>query len=506
MGIVFRQSVKTSLVVFLGAFLGAFILWLSTKYIPKQEYGFMNSLTKWALAISVLAQLGLTSIISVFVHRYKSDFGRKKMMLTICLGLPLIAIALISAIYFALPEWILHHFQPADQPLMRKYYVWLPVYIVLFAYMTILEQYLCSQMRVAVSAFMREVLLRFLNIVLIVLFALDYVSFSTLVIFTVLLYIVPVAIFFLLSIYKTEGFGFSLNRNVFSVSEYKEMVHFSWYHYLLQASIMLMNYMDSILIPFYDHKGFATFAVYNVAVYFISLIYMPNRAFLQASYTAFARAYADDEMDKAKDIFVRSSVNSLIPTIGLALILCCNLYNAVAIIGNDRNYSGLIPVFLVLLIGQLVNVATGMNDQVLSVTNYYKFNFYTSLGISVLFYVLIRILVPHYGIIGAACASAITLSAYNIIKFYFVWKKTGMQPFSKNTVLIIIAALPALAAGCFFPYFFDPGRHVYVHTFVDAIIRSSIIIIVYMLMLIWLKPSKDLEEYIFSVKKNKRLF
>ena len=264
--------------------------------------------------------------------------------------------------------------------------------------------------------------------------------------------------------------------------------------------------MDALLIPFYDHRGFSTLAVYMVAVYFISLAYMPSKAFMQASFASFAKAFNNKNMDAAKDIFIRSSVNLLIPTLGIALIICCNLENAVSIIGSGKNYSGLIPVFIVLLIGMLVNVANGMTDQVLSITNYYKFNFYVSLIISGILFGLIRYLVPRYGIFGAACASSTAMILYNIIKFLFIWKKLDMQPFSINTLKILICALPALAVGYFFPYFFNPDRHVYVHTFLDVIMRSSVIVLVYMLMLIWLKPSKDLEEYLATVKKDKRLF
>ena len=267
-----------------------------------------------------------------------------------------------------------------------------------------------------------------------------------------------------------------------------------------------MGSMDVLLIPFYDHKGFNNLAVYAVAVYFISLLTLPSKAFLQASFAAFAKAFTNKNMDEAKDIFYRSSINFLIPTVALALIMCCNLENAVAIIGNGKNYSGLIPVFIVLLFGQLVNIATGMNDQVLSIANYYKFNFYVSILMSGILYLLIRYLVPRYGIFGAACASSTAIILFNLIKYFFVWKKLDMQPFSSKTILVLISAIPALAAGYFFPYFFNPDRHVYVHTFLDAIMRSSIILTIYLLMLLWLKPSKDLVDYLANVKENKRLF
>ncbi len=505
MGIVIRQSVKTSIVVLTGAILGALILWLSTKYVPQQQYGFINNLTKWAILISVMAPIGLNNTLAVFIHRYNDNSKKRKTLISLCLALPLFFLAIISVIYFIVPDWVIHHFQPEDEPLWKRYYLLLPIYTLLFVYMTILEQYLCSQMKVAISSFMREILLRVLNIILILLFGFDIIKFDFLVIGSVLVYFVPVVIFFIIS-FKTKGFGLLFDKSSFTKEEYKEIVHFSWYHNLLNISIILMGYLDSLLIPFYDHKGLSTLAVYTVAVYFISLVYMPTRAFLQASFSAFANAFAEKDTEKAKDIFVRSSLNLLIPTVAFAMIMYCNLDNAVAIIGKGKNYSGLIPVFMILLVGQMVNVATGMNDLVLSITNYYKFNFYVSLIISTILFLLLRNLIPRYGITGAAWASSITLILYNIIKFIFVWKKAGMQPFSFNTIKIIIAAIPAVIAGVYFPYFFNPDRHVYVHTFADAIMRSSTIIIIYILMLLWLKPSRDLEEYLSSVKKNKKMF
>ena len=81
-----------------------------------------------------------------------------------------------------------------------------------------------------------------------------------------------------------------------------------------------------------------------------------------------------------------------------------------------------------------------------------------------------------------------------------------MQPFSRKTPLVIFAAAMALAGGYFFPHLFDQSHHVYIRTFLDVVIRSSVIVVIYMLMLLWLKPSADLEEYIASIRKNKRLF
>ncbi len=503
MGIVFRQSVKTLIVVFVGAILGAFIIWLSTKYIPKQQLGFTNSLTTFAVTASQFILVGFNHTMAVYINRYANDDRKRKLLLTLCFGIPLIVLLIFSIFYLVFKSWVVAHFQTADAPLMYQYYAWLPVYILFFVYQVLLEQYLNLQLKVAISSFMREVLLRILNIVLLLLFAFEFISFHVFVISTILVYTVHVSIFFLLSL-NTDQFGFSLRLRDFSKEEYKHIGTFCAYHALLPISIVLISTMDILLLPFYDHNGFASVAVYRVAVFLISFMLLPTKALIPATHTMLSRAFAEGNKIHAADIFVRASINILIPTIGISVILFCNLNNIILLIKDG--YVDIMPVFTILLLGNIVNIACGMNDQVLSITNYYKFNFFLSLIVIAFLYVLIRLFVPQNGIYGAAWSTTVAIILFSLAKVLFVWRKLDMQPFSRSTALVLIAALPALAAGYFFPHFLDQSRHIYVRTFVDASIRSLIIIAVYMLMLIWLKPSKDLVEYIASVRKNKRLY
>lgn len=271
MGIVFRQSAKNTIVSVMGAVLGAFIILLSTKYTTKQQLGFTRNLTNYAVAFSQFLLLGIHSTMVVYIHNYTNDIRKSKTLITISLLLPTIVACLFTIIIFFFKSWILTHFQPDDIPFMQRYFMWLPVFTILFMYMMVLEQYLISQLKVAISAFMREVLLRFANIILILLYGFGYIDFDVLVIGTILIYLLPVFIFLFLSL-GMKNFGFSLRLRSFSNTEYKEMAHFSWYHFLLMIAMLLMNYLDALSLPFYDHKGFVSVAIYSVAVYLVSFV------------------------------------------------------------------------------------------------------------------------------------------------------------------------------------------------------------------------------------------
>ncbi|MES2704088.1 MAG: polysaccharide biosynthesis C-terminal domain-containing protein [Bacteroidota bacterium] len=503
MGIVFRQSAKNTLVSITGAMLGALVIWLSTNYIPKRELGFIGNITNYAVISSNILLLGLNITMVVFVHRFANDHAKKRVLLTMALAIPT-AITVVGAIVYNLMRgWIIKHFQPEDIPFMDRYFLWLPFFTLLFMYVLALEQYLGSQFKVAISAFMREVLLRVLNILLILLFAFGYIDFHILVLGTILVYLVPVIIFFFLAA-NTEGFGISFDFKVFSRSEYREIAQFTWYHFLFVITALLIGMMDALLLPFYDHSGFASVAVFRVSVFFISFLMIPQKAMIIASFTVLAKAFADNDMAKARDIFTRSSVNIFLATMLVAALLCCNLPEIMPVVRND--YAAVTPVFLILFLGNIVNIATGMNDQVLSIANYYKFNFFLSLAVMLILFILLRALIPAYGIYGAAWGTTIAYLIFNVCKYTFVLKKLDMQPFTPGTLRIIAAGIAAFCAGYFLPHFFSGVANVYTRAAAEVLLRTTIITVVYSAMILWLKPSEDVETYIASIRKNKRLF
>lgn len=505
MGMVFRQSAKTAIVVFGGALLGAITLWVSTRYMPRQHFGFFQTVTKWAVLMTQILLFGVNSTLTVFIHRFSDSAIKKKLLITISLLVP-IAITLLATMGYQLGKaFVVEHFQEVDRPLMSRFFLWLPLYTTLFVYMTLLEQYLGSQMKVAVSAFAREIVLRVVSLVILALYASGYIDFDGYFIGSVLAYLLPICIMLVISL-KTEAFGISFKFRALSKAEYSEIIKFTWYHFLLSAAFIILASIDVTLLPFYDRSGFASGAVYSVALFLLSFVQLPYKSMLIAAYTVLAEAYAQNNLEKAKDVYIRSSLNMLIGTLAISVIICCNLNNFATIIGSNRNYAEVTNIFLILFIGKLFDTATGMNDQVLSVTNHYRFLLIVSISSIIITFGVLRYAIPIYGVYGAAAGMTVSLIIFNAAKYIFIWIRLGIQPFSRNTALVVVSALPALASGIFLPNFFYKGRHIYINTFLDASLRSTVVVLLYIAMLVMLKPSPDLSEYLQSIKRNKRLF
>jgi len=493
MGIVFRQSVKTSIVTFAGALLGAVTIYLGAKFIPKQQLGFVrNTLPELAVLIAQMLPLGLNLTMLVYVHKFAPTDKRRTALISMNFIAPAVLLLLLLPFYLGWKENIVALFQEADQALVSKFYLWLPLCTLLFVYMFAFEQYLMSQQKLAASTFMREVLLRVFTIVLILLFGYNLLSFSVLVPATVLIMVIP-NIFLLVLAFKTEHFRVNFNWNVFSRDEKKDLVNFTWYHFLLTVTINMMAKIDIILLAMWSSLSAA--AVYGIAVYILSFLQIPYRAMINASFPVLTKAYHDNDMEKVRDVFVRSSLNILIASAGLAVIICCNLHNAVALLPG---YEASATLVLILTIGKMVDLSTGMNDQLLSISNYYRFTFIVSVTILFLLIAFNYFLIPRYSYFGAALATTFAVIIYNVSKLVFIHVRLGLLPYTSKSLLVIAAALVAAAAGYFMPTIANP--------FADAFIRSLLIAAIYLGMLMLLKPSEDLNGYLKSIKQNKRLF
>jgi O-antigen/teichoic acid export membrane protein len=494
MGIVFRQSVKSSIVTFTGAILGALTLYLGPRFIEKQEFGFVRSVLpeQAALAAQILF-LGVNITMMVYVHKYNITDKRRTALVSMTFVMPLFTFALLTAIYFLFRAQFIQLFQARDVPLLLEFYAWLPLLTVFYIYLLALEQYLVAHLKVAAATFMREVLLRLLTVALILLFGYGLISFPQFVHGSVIAFLIPIAVLAVLAL-RTGHFKLGFQWNVFSREERKELASFTWFHFLLTISINLLAKIDIILLGMW--ASFSAVAVYGIALYILSFLQIPYRAMMNASFPILTKAYHDGEMDKVNDVYVRSSLNMFIASVGLAAIICCNLHNAVAML--PAGYEAITPLVLILIVGKLVDVSTGMNDQLLSISNYYRFSFFVSISIVALLIVLNYYLIRDYDYYGAAIATTVAMAIYNAAKVIFINKKMKLSPFSKESWLVMLAGLVAVGGSLLLPKL--------PHPITDAVLRTLVISVVYVLLLLILKPSTDLVDYVASVKRNKRLF
>lgn len=495
MGIVFRQSIKTAIVSFTGALLGIIVTYLFTELFTLQEFGFAKNLLTQAVVGSQLVLLGMHSTIYIYISKYPPEHKGRPVLITISVIIPVVIASLGSILYSIFENSIVEMYQAQDIAYITRYFYWLPLYVLLWAFMVLLENFLAAHMKVAASTFLREVLLKGINILLILGYGFSFISFDTFIALSVLVHLIPISILWLMS-KRIEGFGLSTNWNALSGKEYKSIFDFALFHLLLSISQSLLHYLDILMIPVLDTTGMDAVAIYAVAVLVMSVFEIPYRALASAATPILNKTYINDTIDDLRVMFRRSGLNLWIVTLGMAALIIANLHNLVDVL--NPKYSSIYAVVIVLMIGRTVNMLTGLNNELLSISQYYRFNFYVTAGLIILMVVTNYYMIPKYGIIGAAWATTLSVSLYNIIKLLFLWIRMNIHPFAKGSATILVIGIIAGCIGFFMPYVYN--------TFVDIIIRSIVIGVVYVGLLVWLKPSEDIITYLNSIRENKRLF
>lgn len=495
MGIVFRQSIKASIVTLTGAILAAVITFLQPYVLPVEEVGLVTNIIFTGAIIQLFVSLGMASAVAYQTQKYPPDDERRKALFTMAVVITLITTSFISVGLLLFKQNILSLYKTEDRQLLSRYYHLIPTLIFIWSVMTLFEQYLIANVKIALSALAKEVILRIFNLILIALLFFEIINAEQFINATVIAYIIPLAIMYIVSA-RIHGFGYTFKKKLFTNKEYRGILHFAWYHLLIVVSLNVLNYIDTLLLGIYDATGMEAIGIYSRAIMIATIVYLPFRAMATASMPILNEAFLGNNMPKVRDLFTRAGINILVAGIGMFVIMAMNLDNAVKIL--PKGYEEVKPLVLILMAGKLVDMATGLNNELISISKYYKFNFRAAAFLLAMVIILDRIFIPQYGMYAAAWVATFSLAAFNIIKLIFLYIKMKLHPFNKNTFLILIAGLVAVIPGYFMPDLQNP--------FIDTIIRSIIIIITYVIMLIWLKPSPDFNQYLQQVRQNKKLF
>jgi len=194
-------------------------------------------------------------------------------------------------------------------------------------------------------------------------------------------------------------------------------------------------------------------AYYGVAIYIASVIGVPSRSMHQIISPLTAKFLNERNRTELDKLYKKSSLSLFIISgfIFLLIILNINeLYNFI----NENYADGILVVFIISL-SKLTDSLLGNNNAILFNSDYYRMVLVLGVFLAVLTVLLNMVFIPIYGINGAAFATFLAILLYNIAKLWFVNVKLKMQPFTWNTVKVLVLLLVSL--GIF--YFWDFPWH-----------------------------------------------
>ena len=117
-------------------------------------------------------------------------------------------------------------------------------------------------------------------------------------------------------------------------------------------------------------------------------------------------------------------------------------------------------------LGYLIDMATGVNGVIIATSRYYRFDTYFMFSLVIITALTNYWLIPIYGITGAGLACCLTYFLFNLFRYLFIWHRFGMQPYSWVYVQILAVCGASIALVQWLPSYPNP--------YVDILIRGSL--------------------------------
>lgn len=148
-------------------------------------------------------------------------------------------------------------------------------------------------------------------------------------------------------------------------------------------------------------------------------------------------------------------------------------------------------------------MAFGLNSEIINYSKYYKHIIVFS-GIMMCMTIGLNILlVPEYGMNGAAFAVSSSLIAFNIMKTLFIYQKFHFHCFSKHYITLIFISAAVLGVLYFIPMIQFLTHHMFFNPFLNIAFKSFIGAVLFLVLAYILKVSPDLNDFIKLVLSGK---
>ncbi len=484
MGVVIRQGLKASLITYIGAFLG-YLTWLRffPLWLKPEEVGLIRALFDAVLLVSPFLQGGVTSLVVKFSPYLATRIENEKKFLGFALALPFVLSIICTGIFLIFQENIFEGYNEKS-PLFAQY-LWYVFPMAFFSvYIQLVESLIRIKMRIVVPRLVREILMRGLNLLVVALYFLQVLSLTQLVVGLIVINMIHVVILVFYYI-RIRGMFIVPNLGIVKTRYFKPLLDYSAFMILGLGSGSLVGKIDSMMTTYL--LGLTATGVYGIAFLIANFIELPRRVFNSLITPLVATAYKVKNFDLLQNYYHRSSLNLSIISIFLFLGVWSNINLVYSFIPDREVYEAGKWVVFFIGLGKVFDMGMGINMELIHYTSYYRWNIYLSGVLAILAVVTNLIFIPILGITGAALATFISTSLYNLIRFGVIYKKMHIIPFKLNNLWVGILGLL-----CFILTEIVHFSNVYV----DFVINGSVLALLFLLPIWFFSLSPDFNSFV----------
>jgi O-antigen/teichoic acid export membrane protein len=243
---------------------------------------------------------------------------------------------------------------------------------------------------------------------------------------------------------------------------------------------IIADNVDTFLIA--GISGLSSTGVFTVAAYISTILEVPRRTISGVATPILAQSWKNKDYANIQYLYEKTSLNQLIFGITIFLGVWLNIDDLFSFL--PPAYAAGKYVVLIMCFARILDLGTGINGEMLTTSNMWRFSFFTQVIFIGLSIPTNYFLISRFGIIGSAYSNLIAYTAFNSIRFIYIYRKFKMQPFSINTLYVFLLGIAA--------YLFIVNIPLTNIRIVDIIIRGTLVLLCMGIPVLKFKLSEDI--------------
>ena len=418
MGIIAKQSIQGTIVTYLGVAVGfVTTFFVLTRFLSAEEIGLARVLIDAATLFIGLAQLGTSSSIIRFYPHFKAkrqvSENTEHGFFFWTILIPLVGFAIFAIIYCSCYSPLSRWFGEKSPLFVEYYYMVLPMAFFML-YQTIFETNANVRMHIVVPRVVRELITRVGLLVVYLLYAFELLTINGFVIALCGVYAVAMLC--------NMGYLFSLGEiSLMPDWEFLRNNRALVRQYILYTGFLLISAVASVLAPTLSsffitaEMGLSYTGIFAIATYIAVMVSIPYRSMTAIASPQLATAIKENNREETALLMQRVSSTLLLVGGMILCVIWLNIDLIFHILPNGETYASARKVVLILGTSQLFIAVCSFTSSALNYSRFYAFSLLFSFVLTILSILLNNLLIPSFGMNGAAVSNLIAYAIYFLL-------------------------------------------------------------------------------------------
>lgn len=499
MGVVIKQSIRGTIVNYVGIAVGFFTtFFIITRYLTQEEVGLTRVLIDAAILFASFAQLGTSSSIIRFFPYFKDEEGKHHGFFFWTLVIPIVGFLLFMLVAKCLEGTIIQTFSK-NSDLFVTYYRFVFPLSLFMLYQSVFEANANVLMRIVVPKFVREVGVRVGLLVTYLLYGYwQVIDLDGLVVGICITYFIAALVdfFYLLTLGKIS---FKPDFKVFTKTLLKDIGFYTLFMLLNAITVNVMPLLNTFFVS--AGMGLSFTGIYAISNYIATVVEVPNRSLNAIVQPEIAQSFKDQDYAHAETLCKSVSLHLMLSSFLIFFFIWINIDALFMLLPNGDKYEAGKSVVLILGIAKCINSTLFVSSSALNYSKYYYWSFVFTVMLTAMAVVLNVLLIPRWGIDGASLSHLISYFTFYACLMVLVWTKLNINIFSKAQlkVLVLLAGLLLLNYGWvkwIYPQFMSLPFSIKADALIDAGGKSCLLLAITIVTCYYWHISEDVNNLI----------